>query len=105
MCPEIPNLIEAYGTRVSEICATLDRNAKTPDAGIFTAQAGPDGTTIWAGATSGSAALAVHLLACLLAPIWKSHEATSLWVELVERRKQEIKVQVYWRQPLPSSQL
>lgn len=88
--PEIPNLIEAYGTRVSEICSTLDNNAKPPDAGIFRAQAGPDGTTIWAGATSGSAALAVHLLACLLARIWKSHEAISLWAELVERRKQEI---------------
>lgn len=51
---------------------------------------GADGTIIWAGATSGSATLAVHLLSCLLARIWKSHEAISLWVELVEKRKQEI---------------
>lgn len=89
--PKIPNLIEAYGKRVSEICSTLDANIKPrPDAGIFRAQAGLDGTSIWAGATSGNAALAVHLLACLLAKIWKSNEAISLWVELVERRKQEI---------------
>ncbi|KAH6040962.1 hypothetical protein HBI54_149870 [Parastagonospora nodorum] len=32
----------------------------------------------------------MHLLSCMLARIWKPAEATSLWVELVERRKQEI---------------
>ncbi|KAH7067277.1 hypothetical protein BKA63DRAFT_521870 [Paraphoma chrysanthemicola] len=31
----------------------------------------------------------MHLLSCMLSRIWKPAEATSLWVELVERRKQE----------------
>jgi hypothetical protein len=87
----VPHLIDAYGKRVSEICATTAENAqKFPEGAIFGAQMGADGTNIWAGATSGSGALAVHLLSCLLARIWKSHEAISLWVELVEKRKQEI---------------
>lgn len=89
--PQIKNLIETYGHRVSEICSGLENDIKhKPDAGLFQAQTGPDGTSIWAGATSGSGALAVHLLSCMLARIWKSHEAISLWVELVEKRKQEI---------------
>ncbi|OTB05969.1 hypothetical protein M426DRAFT_48594, partial [Hypoxylon sp. CI-4A] len=89
--PEVPHLIQAYGKRVSEICSNLDMKPEhRPHLGAFEAQAGPDGTSIWAAATSGKGALAVHLLACLLARIWKSHEATSLWVELVERRKEEI---------------
>jgi hypothetical protein len=57
---------------------------------MFSAHAGPDGTSIWAAATSGQGAVAMHLLACMLARMWKSHEATSIWVELVEQRKQEI---------------
>jgi hypothetical protein len=88
---QVPHLIDAYGKRVSEICATTAENAqKFPEGAIFGAQMGADGTNIWAGATSGSGAIAVHLLSCLLARIWKSHEAISLWVELVEKRKQEI---------------
>lgn len=91
LVPPIPHLITAYGKRVSYICSQLTeelpRQEKT---GIFTTQAGPDGTNIWAAATSGKGALAVHLLACMLSRIWKSHEATSLWVELIERRRQEI---------------
>lgn len=87
----IPHLIDAYGKRVSDICATTaEKSQKFPEGGIFGAQMGADGTNIWAGATSGSGALAVHLLSCLLARIWKGHEAISLWVELVEKRKQEI---------------
>ncbi|KAH6951192.1 hypothetical protein BKA56DRAFT_505601, partial [Ilyonectria sp. MPI-CAGE-AT-0026] len=65
--PSVPNLISKYGRR-----------------------AGPDGLSVCAGATSGSEAIVAHLLACLLARVWKSHEAISLWVEIVERRKQEI---------------
>ncbi|KAF4451057.1 hypothetical protein F53441_5921 [Fusarium austroafricanum] len=91
--PAIPNLISKYGTRVSEICSGLDEQTQSHlDAGIFAGQTGPDGLNIWAGATSGTGGLAAHFLACLLARIWKPHEATSLWVEIVDRRKQEIVV-------------
>ncbi|VTT55904.1 unnamed protein product [Fusarium fujikuroi] len=86
--PAIPNLISKYGSRVSEICSRIDETAQ--ESGPFADQIGPDGLNIWAGATSGTGGLATHLLACLLARVWKPHEATSLWVEIVERRKQEI---------------
>ncbi|RKL46403.1 hypothetical protein BFJ70_g2895 [Fusarium oxysporum] len=86
--PAIPNLISRYGSRVSEICSRIDDTAQ--ESGPFADQIGPDGLNIWAGATSGIGGLATHLLACLLARVWKPHQATSLWVEIVERRKQEI---------------
>ena len=89
--PPIPNLTQAYGKRVSEISGTVQPDSKSYlHAGMFANQLGPDGTSIWAAATSGKGAIAVHLLACMLARIWKGPEAISLWVELVERRKKEI---------------
>ncbi|KAJ8121735.1 hypothetical protein ONZ43_g1889 [Nemania bipapillata] len=89
--PPIPNLIQAYGKRASAISSQSGAKAqKSSHIGMFSTQAGIDGTSIWAAATSGQGALAIHLLACMLARIWKSHEATSLWVELVDRRKEEI---------------
>ena len=90
--PSITYLIAAYGTRVSEVSTrvTTESELDGQSSGIFSKQVGPDGTNIWAAATSGSGALSMHLLSCMLARIWKSHEATSIWVELVERRKQEI---------------
>ncbi|KAJ5432203.1 uncharacterized protein N7458_011359 [Penicillium daleae] len=89
--PPIPHLIQAYGNRVSAISSrTTTKSQKFPTSEIFAAHAGPDATSIWAAATSGRGALAVHLLACMLARIWKGPEAISLWVELVERRKEEI---------------
>ena len=90
--PKIQHLIEAYGKRVSAISSRSNSEAKghLDHFGLFEGQIGPDGTSIWAAATSGQAAIAVHLLACMLARIWKGNEATSIWVELVEKRKQEI---------------
>ncbi|KAM5386964.1 hypothetical protein ACJZ2D_000257 [Fusarium nematophilum] len=70
--PPVTNLIEAPGIVAGQMPAYLGRRQTQM------------------GQTSGSGALAVHLLSCLLARIWKSHEAISLWVELAERRKQEI---------------
>ncbi|GKT84995.1 LOW QUALITY PROTEIN: uncharacterised protein [Colletotrichum tofieldiae] len=81
----------AYGKRASAVSSRS--KSKSPngfESGLFASQAGPDGTSIWAAATSGRGAIAIHLLACMLARIWKSHEAISLWAELVDRRKQEI---------------
>ncbi|KAK2729017.1 uncharacterized protein CKAH01_10588 [Colletotrichum kahawae] len=95
LVPPVPNLYQAYGRRASSISSrSKSKWSSGLDSRIFAAQAGPDGTSIWAAATSGRGAIAVHLLACMLARIWKSHEAISLWVELVDRRKQEI-VQQY----------
>ncbi|KAL9617888.1 MAG: hypothetical protein Q9160_007376 [Pyrenula sp. 1 TL-2023] len=89
--PPIPNLIKAYGHRASEISSTPAANPQASNqAGIFAAHVGADGTTLWAAATSGRSAIAVHLLACLLARIWTGPEATSLWAEIVERRRQEV---------------
>ena len=88
--PPIPILTAAYGKRVSEIIQRLEGAPHKLHAGMFADRAGVDGTSIWAAATSGQSSIAMHLLACMLARIWKPTEAISLWVELVERRKQEI---------------
>ncbi len=89
--PDTPDLIKAYGERASEIIqAPVSRPSGSETDGVFASHAGPDGTTIWAAATSGPDAIKVHLLACMLARIWNSAEATSIWYEIVDERKQEI---------------
>lgn len=94
LVPPIPNLVSAYGHRVSEISSKVSGEGSGGTAagfGIFSSQAGPDATNIWAAATSGRGAIAVQLLACMLARIWNETQAISLWVELVERRINEVK--------------
>jgi len=89
--PAVPELVKRYGIRASEISTSPIANPKGTSAdGIFASQVGADGTSIWAAATSGPSAIPVHLLACLLARIFPPAEATSVWVELVNERKQEI---------------
>lgn len=61
-----------------------------PPLGVFASQSGVDATSIWAAATSGHGTIRVHLLACMLARIWESSEATSVWVEIVQERKKDI---------------
>ena len=61
--PSTPNLVKAYGRRVSEISSNGKVNPKgTSTDGTFASHVGADGTTIWAAATSGQGAMAVHLL-------------------------------------------
>ncbi|RYP35418.1 hypothetical protein DL767_003825 [Monosporascus sp. MG133] len=89
MLPHTPELIRCYGLRASEIAR--DSSADVPQgAGMFSKQAGIDGASIWAGATSGAGAIQVHLLACVLAMMWSGPEATSIWSELLECRRLEI---------------
>ena len=86
--PEIPNLSKAYGLRVSEIAEIPRFNPRGAQSdGALADYIGADGTSIWAAATSGSPALAAHLLACLLARIWSPPQAISIWSELVDARK------------------
>jgi hypothetical protein len=86
-------LLKAYGRRVSEISESEVANPKGANQhGIFREHVGADGTTIWAAATSGRSAIAMNLLACFLARLWTSSQATSIWVELVESRQREIMV-------------
>ncbi|KAF2180319.1 hypothetical protein K469DRAFT_753525 [Zopfia rhizophila CBS 207.26] len=86
--PEVPELIEAYGRRVSEIASMPTANSKGSKAhGAFMDYVGVDGTTIWASATSGKGVVTIHLLACMLARVWKGPQAISIWSELVEHRK------------------
>ncbi|KAF2661025.1 hypothetical protein K491DRAFT_711278 [Lophiostoma macrostomum CBS 122681] len=90
-CPSTPALLQAYGSRASEITATA-KSAESLEhsEAIFSAYAGVDGTSIWAAATSSTAALHVHLLACMLARIFDAAESVSIWVELVRERKREL---------------
>lgn len=52
--PPIPLLSTAYGKRVSEISQSLEATPQDAfPAGLFSDRAGPDGTSVWAAATSG----------------------------------------------------
>ncbi|KAI6082499.1 hypothetical protein F4821DRAFT_214564 [Hypoxylon rubiginosum] len=91
--PSMPRLIAAYGKRVTEILETPDVNPSGDQErhGPFTAFVGADATSIWAAATSGTASIAVHLLACLIARAFRDPaEAASVWVEIVIERQKEI---------------
>ncbi|KAL8893617.1 MAG: hypothetical protein Q9192_005093 [Flavoplaca navasiana] len=89
--PPIKTLAEAYGRRSSQIAETEKQKSPTaPCSGPFAQHIGLDGTSIYAAATSGSSAIAVHLLACLLARTWSGPEAIAIWVELVAERKRDI---------------
>jgi hypothetical protein len=86
--PEVPNLFRAYGQRASAISSDPKLNPKgTMLDGAFKEHVGADSTSIWAAATSGTSAIAVHLLACMLARIWSGPEATSILSEMVDARK------------------
>lgn len=93
--PPAEELFKAYGVRVSEISSMPGINPRegSEKDGIFASHVGADTTSIWAAATSGSAAIAVHLLACMLARMFTGPEATSLWVELVQKQKEWIRSQ------------
>ncbi|MCJ1440907.1 MAG: hypothetical protein MMC23_001393 [Stictis urceolatum] len=89
--PSTPALTSAYGQRASQISkSSLVNPLASERYGPFQDYVGVDGTSIWAAATSGSAAIAVHLLACMLARVWSPSEAVSIWQELVAERKLEI---------------
>lgn len=91
MIPLTPDLIRAYGLRCSEIASSQTFNpAGTQRHGLFANQVGADGTTIWAAATSSTSAIAVHLLACMLARMWDSPKAISIWSELIAIRRQAL---------------
>ncbi|KAI3327294.1 hypothetical protein HD806DRAFT_388891 [Xylariaceae sp. AK1471] len=93
--PETPSLIQAYGQRASEIAKSLATSPQADEAyGPFRDYLGVDGTSIWAAATSGSAAIACHLLACMLACCWRPEEATAIWLEIVSERKRQLEEKV-----------
>lgn len=89
--PFTPGLFKAYGLRASNIAQSLSTNLKDGrDYGPFAEYVGVDGTSIWAAATSGKSAVAIHLLACMLARVWNAAEAVSIWEEIVEERRKEL---------------
>jgi len=89
--PETPCLIRAYGQRASEIAQSPESNPKgTVEDGPFRDFVGANGTSIWAAATSGPAAIAAHLLACMLASVWTAEEAVAIWEEIISERKRRL---------------
>lgn len=89
--PKTPSLYRVYGKRASEIAKNSQLNAAERLAtGAFAELSGLDGGSVWAAATSGPGAIAVHLLACMLAKIWPAPEATSIWAEIVSLRKRKL---------------
>ena len=87
VAPLTPSLIRAYGHRASEISQSVAKAERSQRNGVFANCAGVDGTSVWAAATSGGSAIAIHLLACMLARTWSGPQATSIWVEIVTERK------------------
>ncbi|KAI1747770.1 hypothetical protein F4782DRAFT_535045 [Xylaria castorea] len=83
-------LVKAYGRRASEISQALGARQAGKHLGFFDDHAGADATVLWAAAVSGRTAIAVALLACMLARMWDAPKATSIWVELVLKRKEQI---------------
>lgn len=93
--PSTPELIRSYGSRASEISRSSTANPRGDKShGAFASTIGADATTLWAAATSGRSAIQCHLLACFLARIWEPPEATSIWVEIVSRRKVELEAKL-----------
>lgn len=91
LLPSTPGLTRAYGQRASEISQTASKALPSRSKyGVFSSRVGTDATSIWAAATSGGGAIAVHLLACLLARMWDGSEATAIWVQMVRCRKEAI---------------
>ena len=91
LIPTTPSLVNAYGARASAISESLGIDPSgSKHHGPFRKFAGVDGTSIWAAATSGPSAVAVHLLACMLARVWSPAEAVSIWDELVTERKKAL---------------
>ena len=91
LIPSTPNLIIAYGKRVSHIIKTPGVNPQgSPIHGPFQSFVGAEGTALWAAATSGIPAIGIYLLACLLARAWDAKESIAIWVELVEVRRRAI---------------
>ncbi|KAF7881369.1 uncharacterized protein EAF01_011880 [Botrytis porri] len=89
--PLAPELFRDYGTGVSELCEIerLNPTGKSRHA-LFSKHVGADSTSIWAAVTSGDGAVAVHLLACMIARMFTGPQAISLWMALIEKRKEEI---------------
>ncbi|UPL01317.1 hypothetical protein LCI18_012251 [Fusarium solani-melongenae] len=89
--PPTEHLLSAYGKRVSEICERKHIDPKERARhGIFSQFVGPDSASLWAAATSGTNAIAVHLLASMIAGVFDSAESIALWLQIIERRKAEI---------------
>ncbi|KAL1850169.1 hypothetical protein Daus18300_013037 [Diaporthe australafricana] len=90
--PATPKLVRAYGKRATETIREIsNRNTESATrGGVFREWTGPDATSIWAAATSGTGAIAAHLLACMLARVWTASEAEAVWEEIIGERKLEI---------------
>ena len=89
--PSTPNLFKAYGLRASEIAQSPLVNPRGSQAyGPFAEHIGVDGTNIWAAATSGKGAVAIHLLGCMLARLWPPSEAVAIWEQILEERKKDL---------------
>lgn len=93
LLPTTPSLYKAYGKRASEIARDSQLSSHdTVASGAFAELLGVDGGSVWAAATSGPGAIAIHLLACMLAKIWSAPEATSIWEEIVSARKEQLSI-------------
>lgn len=95
-----PELVKAYGQRASQISSSdIAQNTEWYLNNIFQEYVGTDGTAVWAAAVSGTPAIGVVLLACMLARMWDAPKTISVWSELVEKRKDQISILYDGTQP------
>ncbi|KAF4438717.1 serine/threonine protein kinase [Fusarium austroafricanum] len=89
---QTPNLFKAYGMRCSQIVSNKDATQLSTMKvhGQSLRQERVDCGSIWAAATSGASAVAMHLLACMIARIWAAEKAVSIWTMMVDERLREL---------------
>lgn len=88
--PATPNLLAAYGKRVSEIAEAAHSRFEGIQGRKVEKFTWAEGTSIWAAATSSQSALKIQLLACMLARAYHAPKAISIWMELVAERTRRI---------------
>ncbi|KAG7006607.1 protein transport protein sec72 [Physcia stellaris] len=87
--PPTPSLYTAYGMRASEIASSSkeSKTANTSELLRLDAEPGAEALIV---ELIQAGAVAIHLLACMLAKLWTPLEATSIWEEIVQRRKEKL---------------
>ncbi|KAM0427821.1 hypothetical protein ACHAPT_007278 [Fusarium lateritium] len=95
LCPDTPNLVRAYGERVSEIFkCTTDERSKGHPASLVAALTGGGATSVAAALapvqTTRRSVIHVHLLACILTSMWGLSKSIDIWGKIVSDRRTQI---------------
>jgi hypothetical protein len=90
LLPDTPQLIKAYGSRASEIEIKSKIENRNTNYGVSESQVASMQRASGLRRLRGRRPSRSILLACILARIWESGEATAIWDEIVSTQKQVI---------------